>query len=301
MFLSKEVHNQNEKSKTQIMVSLADQKDKNTEKIWGENGFFNDQRVDLTIPKASFPENTLCYINQGTISPMKEGEAIYLEYVVLGQIMPVANPDPEIDLDTYEFKENECLLYVPLYIKVIGLYRGLTKKLGYIMLRGDKNEMFYSYGYDKERSKLLYCSMKQPIPNIFFCTSFKKHKNYLINEHTTDRLASSLFLFLPSTLDRKEEMLQFLDSVNLHPIDATYSDLKEFNDDRDFDPSHLEIDSLRHEVVPLFYKYMKKVAETSNHNLVRNSNAFLANGGKTDPDSKFEWINSSHTETREKF
>ena len=169
------------------------------------------------------------------------------------------------------------------------------------MLKGDKNEIFYSYGYDKERSKLLDCSMKQPIPNIFFCTSFKKHKNYLINEHKTDRLASSLFLFLPSTLDRKEEMLQFRDSVNLHPIDITYSDLKEFNDDRDFDPSHLEIDSLRHEVTPLCYKYMIKVAETSNHNLVQNSNAFLAIDGKTDPDSKFEWINSSHTETREKF
>ena len=96
-------------------------------------------------------------------------------------------------------------------------------------------------------------------------------------------------------------MLQFRDSVNLHPIDAMYSDLKEFNEDRDFDPSMLEIEGLRQEFTSMFYKYMKKVAETSNHNLVRNSNAFLANGGKTDPDSKFEWINSSHTETREKF
>ena len=301
MYLSKEVHNQNEKSKTQMMVSLADDKDKNTEKIFGENGFFKDQRIDLTIPKSNFPENTLCYINQGTISAMKEGEAIYLEYVVLGQIMPVANPDPEIDLDTYEFKENETLLYLPLYNKETGLYRGLSKKLGYITLRGDKNEMFHSYGYDKERSKLLYFSLKQPIPNIFYCTAFKKHKNYLINVHTTDCLASFLFLFLLSTVDRKEEMLQFRDSVNLHPIEPMYSDLKEFNEDHDFDPAMLEMDGLRQEVTSLFYKYMKKVAETSNHNLVRNLNAYLANGGKSDPDTDFAWINSSHTETREKF
>ena len=278
MFLSKEVHNQHEKSKTQMMVSLGEQKESNTEKIWVESGYFNDQRVDLTIPNANFPENTLVYVNQGSISPVKDGEAIYLEYVVLGQIMPVANPDPSIDLDTYKFKENECLLYVPLYNKENGLYRGLSKKLGYITLRGDKNETFYSYGYDKERSKLLYCSIKQPIPNIYFCTNFKKHRNYLLNEKATERLASTLFLFLPSTLDRKEEMLQFRNSVNLHPIEATYADNKEFNDDKDFNPIVLETKD-RDSVTPLFYAYMKKIAETSNNNLIRNSNAFLETGG----------------------
>ena len=279
MFLSKEIHNQHEKSKTQMMVSLGEQRESNTEKIWAESGYFNDQRVDLTIPNANFPENTLVYVNQGSISPVKDGEAIYLEYVVLGQIMPVANPDPSIDLDTYKFKENECLLYVPLYNKENGLYRGLSKKLGYITLRGDKNETFYSYGYDKERSRLLYCSMKQPIPNIYFCTNFKKHRNYLLNEKATERLASTLFLFLPSTLDRKEEMLQFRNSVNLHPIEATYADNKEFNDDKDFSPIVLETKDIN-SVTPLFYAYMKKIAETSNNNLIRNSNAFLETGGR---------------------
>ena len=301
MYLSKEVHNQQEKSKTQIMLSLTEDKDKNTEKIWEENGFFKKQRIDLTISKANFPENTLRYINQGTISPMKDGEAIYLEYVVLGQIMPVANLDPEIDLDNHEFKENETLLHVPLYNKETGLYRGLAKKLGYITLRGDKNEMFYSYDNDKERSKLLYCLLKQPFPNIFHCAAFKRHKNCLLNEHSTDRLTSSLFLILPSTLDRKEEMLQFRDSMNLHPIDVMYSDLKEFDDDHDFNPAVLEMEGLRQEVTSFFYKYMKKVAETSNHNLVRNPNAYLPNGGKVDSESEFAWINSSHIETKEKF
>ena len=201
MFLSSETQNQNKKTKSQMMVSLGESKESNTDKIWEEPGFFKDQRVDLTTPKANFPENTLVYVNQGSISQMKDGEAIYVEYVVLGQIMPVANPDPAIDFDTYEFKENKCLLYVPLYNKENGLFRGLGKRVGYIRLRGDKSETFYSYGYDSERSKFLYCSFKQPIPNIFHCTSFKKHRQYLLNEKATDRLASSLFLFLPSTLD----------------------------------------------------------------------------------------------------
>ena len=156
MYLSSESQTQNQKTKSQMMVSLGESKESNTEKIWEEQGFFKDQRVDLTIPKANFPENTLVYVNQGSISQMKDGEAIYLEYVVLGQIMPVANPDPTIDLENYEFKENECLLYVPLYNTENGLFCGLGKRPGYITLRGDKSETFYSYGYDSERSIVLF-------------------------------------------------------------------------------------------------------------------------------------------------
>ena len=132
MFLSSESQSQNQKTKSQMMVSLGQSKESNTEKIWEEPGFFKDQRVDLTIPKANFPENTLVYVNNGSISQMKDGEAIYLQYVILGQIMAVANPDLAIDFDTYDFKQNECLLYVPLYNTENGLFRGLGKRLGYI-------------------------------------------------------------------------------------------------------------------------------------------------------------------------
>ena len=300
MYLSSESVSQNQKAKSQILVSLGETKDSNTEKIWEESGFFKEQRIDLTIPKANFPENTLCYVNQGSISQVKDGEAIYLEYVILGQIMAVANRDPSIDFDNYQFKENECLLYVPLYNKETGLFRGLGKRLGYITLRGNKNETFFSYGYDSEKSKMLYCSMKQQIPNIFQCTCFKKHHQYLLNEKATDKLASSLFLFLPSTLDRKEKIMQYKDAVNLHPIDSFYDDMKALNNDKDFNNFELE-SATRSNVLPLFYSYMKKVAETSNNNLVRNSNAFLASGGKVDPSSKFEWIDNSREETQGKF
>ena len=300
MSLSTESQSENQKSRSQLMVSIEENKDSNTENIWKKSGFFKDQRIDLTIPKANFPENTLCYVNQGTVSQVKDGEAIYLEYVILGQIMPLANPDPSIDLDNYEFKDNECLLYVPLYNTETGLFKGLGKKLGYISLRGDKIETFYSYGYDKERSKLLYCTMKQPLPNIFQCTSFKKHKDFLIQEKFSESNQSSLFLFLPSTLDRKEDILQFKSSVNLHPIDTLYDDLKAMNNDKDFDPSQPDLPS-RDSILPLFYSYMKKIAETSNNNLIRNSNAFRASGGKIDPTSKFEWIDSSMEEIHDKF
>ena len=92
----------------------------------------------MTIPKANFPENTLVYVNQGSVLlVIGGGQAIYLDFVVCGQLMPVANPDPSINLETHVFKENEVLLYVPIYNKAAGLYGGLTKKLAHITLRED--------------------------------------------------------------------------------------------------------------------------------------------------------------------
>ena len=110
-----------------------------------------------------------------------------------------------------------------------------------------------------------------------------------------------MLMFLPSTLDRKEDMLQYRNSVNLHAIDVSYADLKEFNDGDYFNPSHLDSRHLRQGLTKFFYSYMKKVAETSNHNLVRNSDAYMANGGKIDTKDPFSWINSAHVETQQKF
>ena len=152
--------------------------------MWQKSGYFDDHGSDLTIPKANSPENTLVYVNQGSVSLVKGGgQAIYLEFVVIGQLMPVANPDPSINLETHVFKEDEALLYVPIYNKATGMYGGLTKKLAHITLRGDANERFFSYGYSKEKSTLLYCTMKHPLPNIFHCTAFKKHHGFLLDEN----------------------------------------------------------------------------------------------------------------------
>ena len=71
--------------------------------------------------------------------------------------MPVANPDPQINLENHQFKDHEACLFVPIYNKATGMYGGLTKKLAHITLRGDVNERFYSYGFNKEKSTLLYC------------------------------------------------------------------------------------------------------------------------------------------------
>ena len=153
LFLSKEASNKDEQLKMQMFVSFVDDDDsKNSKNVWLESGFFDDRRSDLTISKANFSENTLCCVNQGTVSIVKGGEkAIYLEFVVIAQVMPVANADPSINLETHVFKDNEVLLYVPVYNKATGLYGGLKKKLGQITLRGDDQERFFPYGYSKKK------------------------------------------------------------------------------------------------------------------------------------------------------
>ena len=110
-----------------------------------------------------------------------------------------------------------------------------------------------------------------------------------------------MLLFLPFTLDRKEEILQCLEHVHLHPVNVSYDDLKEYNDDTGFNPADLDNKELRKNLTTLFYKYMKRVAEISNHNIVRNSDAYMAGGGQIDPDNEFSWIDNSYKEGKEKF
>ena len=106
MYLSKETtdKDQNHKMKTNLSLDNEDPAN-NSEKIWNSNGFFGDQKGNFTIKKANFPEKTLVYCNQGTVSTFKAGDyAIYLDYVILGQLI-LANNCP--DLDNCKLKETK--------------------------------------------------------------------------------------------------------------------------------------------------------------------------------------------------
>ena len=132
-----------------MVASMGESPEESTERVQKENCFFGDQRADLTIKKADFPENTLVYINNGSVTLVQGRHAIYHEYVILAQILPVANPPPEADLDYHRYLHNEVLIFTLLYNTKNGLYRGLKKRLGNIILRGDLNQTFFSYGFDK--------------------------------------------------------------------------------------------------------------------------------------------------------
>ena len=112
---------------------------------------------------------------------------------------------------------------------------------------------------------------------------------------------SKLFLYLPSTLDRKEEFLQWKDHVHLHPIDVSYEELKKIHNGGDMNLALLDNKELRRGVTAGYYKMMKKTAEISNQNLVRNSDAYLSSGGKVDPDNEFSWVDDSYKKGKDKF
>ena len=72
------------------------------------------------------------FCNQGATSVLKAGDyAVYLDYVIIAQIIPASNCPP--DLDNYVFKENEVLIYVPLYNTETGHFRGIKKWLEFII------------------------------------------------------------------------------------------------------------------------------------------------------------------------
>ena len=116
MLLSKEANTKDTELKSLLLLSFKDDEhSKGTENIWLQPGFFGEQRADLTIQKANFPEITFIYVNQAHVSLVKGWEkAIYCDYVILAQIMPLANIDPAINLETYDPKDDEVIIYTPM-------------------------------------------------------------------------------------------------------------------------------------------------------------------------------------------
>ena len=167
------------------------------------------------------------YYNQGTISTVKAGDyAIYLDYMILGQLILANNC---LDLENYKLKENEVMLYLPLYNTEDGYFRGVKKWLAYIMVQWDSGETFFSYCFDEEkRSKIMYSSFKHPLPNIFQGPAFKKHTKILTEEKGTAD-SSKLFFSLSFTTDRKEKINKFFNNVHHHPIDCAYEDFSSFS------------------------------------------------------------------------
>ena len=116
MLLSKEANTKDVPLQSQLMMSFQDEDATKgaSEFIWPKHGYFGEHNIDLTIPKANFPELTICYVNQSRVSMVKSGEkAIYCDNVILAQIMPLITIDPSIDLNSYVPNENQVIIYVP--------------------------------------------------------------------------------------------------------------------------------------------------------------------------------------------
>ena len=59
-------------------------------------------------------------------------------------------------MSTYVLKENEVKIVRPKYNPETGKFLGLHETVGFMVVRRSPEEVFFNYGYDKEKSKVLY-------------------------------------------------------------------------------------------------------------------------------------------------
>ena len=288
LLLSKEMTDKDRSMKTQLLVKPKDDK-LSGEKIWKQDGFFKDVRAELNLEKVNIPENALLYINQGFLSTVKSGEiAMYLHNFVIGQLIVAAN-QPK-DIANYTCLKNEVKLLSCVYDIESGDFKGIREQLAFIVLRGDSDETFLSYGFDKMKSKLLYSFSKQQIPDAFVSLAFKKHFGEIMNEKRDDS-SSSLFYFLPSVSDRKEEINQHKNNVSLFPIDITLDFIESFSAEKvSFRPDLLNTsdEKERKPQIEMLYGLFNHIAKVSNQNLERN----IVHLNITQGRSTMEWSNS---------
>ena len=272
LLLSKEMTDKDKSMKTQLLYKPKnDDKVYSGEKIWKKNEFFQDVRAELNLEKANIPENCLLYVNQGFLSTVKSGEiAMYLHNFIIGQLIIVAN-QPE-DISTYICSNNEVKLLPCVYDLESGDFKGIRKQIAFIVLRGDVDETFLSYGFNKIKSKVLYSFSKQQIPNAFVSVAFQKHFDEIINENKTDN-KSLLFYFLPSVSDRKEAINQHKNNVSLSPVDVSLELIGSFSSQGALFKPDLFNSSKKEERKPqtkMLYGLFKHIAKLSNQNLERN-------------------------------
>ena len=222
-------------------------------------------------------------MNQSYLSTVKNDDiAINHHNFILGQFVVVANQ--LFDISNYTCQPNEVKLNTCIYDLTTGNFQGLKTELAYIVLRGDKNEIFFSYGFDPGKAAVLYLTSKQKVPDAFISTCFKNYYFEIINERRKKEEFSTLFYCLPSITDRKGEINQHRNNVSLSPVDCSLTFIESFSAKNgvsfkpqllnSFDPDQ------REPQVEMLYGLFRQIAEHSNINLLRNADFLLAKGKK---------------------
>ena len=105
------------------------------------------------MEKLNYLENTILYLNQAYLTVTKNKNIYYCDFFVLGQTVEAANP-PE-DILAYVLNENKVKIIRLKYNAETGEFLGLYKTVGFMVVRGSPGEVFFNYGYDKEKPKVI--------------------------------------------------------------------------------------------------------------------------------------------------
>ena len=140
------------------------------------------------------------------------------------------------------------------------IFLGIEYCLAYLTVRNDLYEQFFDYGYSNKNSNILCSTHKMKILNSFSTTIFSRHRIQYESGAFGETDISNIFFFLPSTVDRIEEINKYLGSVNLNAIDINMDDVKT-----------TEREDVRKSVL----RVLKEIAEHSSQNPRRNADGCL--------------------------
>ena len=73
-------------------------------------------------------------------------------------------------------------------------FLGLYETVGFMVVRRSSDEVFFNYGYDKDRSKVLYSHYRRRIPNSFYEIIFNRHRA-MIEAGEIDSEFSNIYFF----------------------------------------------------------------------------------------------------------
>ena len=83
------------------------------------------------------------------MTTIKGDNVIYLGYFILGQVSPAVNQSE--NFDSYQCAPDEV---IPLFNTETGEFKGIDKVLVCIVVRGNDNEIFFSYDFNEANSNV---------------------------------------------------------------------------------------------------------------------------------------------------
>ena len=152
----------------------------------------------------------------------KNKKIFYCDYFILGQIVESSNPLEK--LSSYTLKDNEVRIIRPKYDTSTDQFKGLYKTIGFLVVGGAPDEIFFHYGYDSNKSKIIYSHYRRKISSSFSGNIFNLHQSIIENGEVENNY-SNLYYFLPSITDRSEEINKYLNNVSVTPVDISQNQL----------------------------------------------------------------------------
>ena len=222
--------------------------------------------------------------DQAFLTVKKNKKSFYCDYYVLGQTVEASNTLQ--DISSYTLKEKEVKMVRPQYNPETGKFKGLYETAGFLVVRGSPEEVFFNYGYDKEKSKTLFSHYRRKIPNSFSGTIFNGHRT-MIESGEVESEMSNIFFFLHSITDRSEEINKYLNNVPVCPVDITQQQLNGWAK-TSFDPSKLDTYGLEENMMTnAVIKCLKHMNDISSSNIIRNADGWLS---RREVDAPVAWV-----------